>query len=51
MGPRIEVERVAGDDVEAAGIARGDLGERRERALVALDRDDPPRAVARAARA
>ena len=33
------VERVAGDDVEPAGIVRGDLAERRDRALVALDRD------------
>ena len=31
--------------VEAAGIARGDLRERRDRAVVALDRDDAPRAL------
>ena len=38
-------ERVAVDDLEPAGIVRGDLGQRRERALVALDRDHAPRAV------
>ena len=42
---RIEVERVAGDDLEPAGIVRGDLRERGDGALVALDRDHPPRAV------
>ena len=41
---RIEVERVAGDDLEPAGIALGDLGERGDGAVVALDRDHAPRA-------
>ena len=36
-------ERIARDDVEPAGIARGDFGQRGERALVALDGDDAAR--------
>jgi hypothetical protein len=32
------------DDLEPARIALGDVVERRQRALVALDRDDAPRA-------
>ena len=39
----VDGERVAGDDLQPAGIALGDLGERGEAALVALDRHDPPR--------
>src|SRR5262245_35573447 len=40
MRARIERQRVARDDLEAIGIARGDLAKRRNRALVALDGDD-----------
>src|SRR5262249_30266925 len=42
---RIEVERIAGNDLEASRIPLGDLVERRDRAVVALDRD--PRARVR----
>ena len=38
-GARIEIEGVGRYDLEAAGIALGDLGERADGALVALDRD------------
>ena len=44
MRTRIVVERIAGDDREPAGIVRGDLGERGDGAVVALDRDDAARA-------
>ncbi len=43
-GAKIDVERIAGDDLEAAGIARGDLCKRREATLIALDGDDLSRA-------
>ena len=43
-GARIEVESIAGDDLEAARIPRGDLFERGDGAVVALDRDHPTRA-------
>ncbi len=39
MRARIELQRVAGDDLEPARIARGDLLQRGDRALVALDGD------------
>ena len=39
--PRIEFECVAGDDIEPTGIARGDLFQCRDGALVALDCDNP----------
>ena len=42
---RVECERVAGDDVQPAGIVRRDLLERGDGALVALDRDHPRRAL------
>ena len=38
---RIEGERIRLDDLEPPRIARGDLGEGRDAARVALDRDDP----------
>ena len=38
-------QRVGGDDVEAARVALGDLRERGDGALVALDGDDAPGAV------
>src|SRR5215813_6450401 len=41
---RIEAERIAGNNVEASRISPGDLVERRDRAIVALDRDHPARA-------
>ena len=41
---RIEVERIAGNDLEASGISPSNLAERRDRAVVALDRDHPARA-------
>ena len=37
--PRIEGERIRGDDFETAGIMFGDLPQRRDGALVAFDRD------------
>jgi len=37
-------ERIAGNDLEASGISPSDLVERRDRAVVALDRDHPARA-------
>ena len=41
---RIEVERIAGNDLEASGISPSNFAERRDRAVVALDRDHPARA-------
>ena len=42
--PRIEVLRVGADDLQPSRIAPGNLLQRRQRALVALDGDDAPRA-------
>ena len=51
-GERREVglQRVAGNHLQPAGIVVGDLGQRGQAALVALDRDDPLGAAASAAR-
>ena len=51
IGRRIDLQRVAGDDIEPAGIMRRDLLQRRDGALVALDRDDAARRRAPAGRA
>ena len=45
MGARIELERIAGHDVEATRIVRCDLRERGDGAVVALDRDHSSRAL------
>ncbi len=45
MGERIELERIAGHDVEATRIARCDLRERGDGAVVALDCDHSSRAL------
>ena len=39
IGRDVECQRVAGDDLQPARIVRGDFAQRRDRALVALDRD------------
>ena len=44
-GPRVEIHRIGGDDIEAAGAVRRDLRERGDGAIVALDGDDALRAV------
>ena len=36
----VHLSRIGGDDVEPAGIERGDLVKRRQAALVLLDGDD-----------
>ena len=51
MRARIEPQRIAGNDLKPARIARGDLLQRGNRALVALDGDDAPARRAPAARA
>ncbi len=48
---KIDRERVARDDLEPAGIMRGDFGQRRQAALIALDGDDACARLPRAARA
>ena len=45
MRSRVEIQRIGGDDIEAAGVVRRDLRERRDGAIVALDGDDALRAV------
>ena len=40
---RSAIERIAGNDLEPLRISRSDLVERRDRAVVALDRDHPAR--------
>ena len=42
QGARIEAEGIAGNDLEAARVVPGDLLERADGAVVALDRDHPP---------
>ena len=43
--PKSTVARIAGDNLEPPGIGRGDIGKRRQAALVLLDGDDAGRTL------